>query len=135
MISLNCQSIRNKIYSVLSYLDEKQTEIACLQETWLSTGDSSIYQIIKEHGYKILKVERKESIRGGGLAILYKTGLRIQIVKDSIKKTYNSFEYLCTRFYFIVRKKHLPLSTCIDLHTLQNIHTRLKCLCKNLKNF
>ena len=44
-------------------------------------------------------MERKESIRGGGLAILYKTRLRIQIVQGSIKETYNSFEYLCTRFY------------------------------------
>ena len=96
VISLNCQSVRNKIYEVLSYLDDNQTEIACLQETWLNSGDQSIYQVIREHGYHIIKKERSIG-RGGGLAIIYKCNLMLKKLYLKSSTKYVSFDFICSK--------------------------------------
>ena len=82
--SLNCQSIRNKIYSTLDHLDDNHTDIAFLQETWLNRGDKSLYQVFNEYGFEYLKQERKNKKGGGGLAILYKS--KILLKKETPKK-------------------------------------------------
>lgn len=92
LVSLNCQSIKNKVYDVMSYLEEKKTDLACLQETWLKLEDKSTYEIIREHGYKIIKLERTEK-RGGGLAILHKPNLRLKSNCVTNHK-YKTFEYI-----------------------------------------
>ena len=93
-LSFNCRSIRNKIHGVMSYIEEKQIEIACLQETWLNLGDKSLYQIIQEYGYKTITKERRDA-RGGGVAILYKPNLKIKKMTLNIMEVYTSFEYVC----------------------------------------
>ena len=61
-------------------------DVACLQETWLNAGDSSIYQIIKEHNYKILKWERSQEKLGGGLVTIYKPYISLKNLKDKFQK-------------------------------------------------
>ena len=66
---MNCRSIRNKTTQLKTLLEENDTDVALLQETWLHKGDNSIYAEFREKGFKIFKLERAEK-RGGGLAIL-----------------------------------------------------------------
>ena len=75
-MSLNCQSLRNKVYSVLNFIEENNIVIACLQETWLGHGDKNVYQSIHEYGYNTIKYERnKDTKKGGGVIIAFKSNL------------------------------------------------------------
>ena len=96
LTSLNCQSVKNKTFKVLNYFEDSGVKIACLQETWLRSGDTSVYEIFKDFGYKFLRKERSGT-RGGGLAILFRADLEIKRCFARLKKTYETFEYLCCK--------------------------------------
>ena len=68
-MSLNCRALRKKTSQLKSLIEENKIDIVALQETWLNKGDSAIYSEIKEFGFKIAKLERKQK-SGGGLAVL-----------------------------------------------------------------
>ena len=95
MVSLNCRSIKNKIQSVLSYIEDNNTTIALFQETWLSDSDKSIFTQIKEYGFDIIKKGREDR-RGGGVAILSNPNLSMK--QFSLAPTFNTFEYVCGTF-------------------------------------
>ena len=97
MTSLNCQSIKNKTFKVLSYLKDSNVKIACLQETWLRPTDKSTYAIFKDFGYKLVKKERTE-LRGGGLVIIHPFDLKMKRVFLNSGKSFTTFEYLCCSF-------------------------------------
>ena len=78
-ISLNCQSIKNKVLKVLNYLFENDTNIALLQETWLSENDHSILAQISEFGYENINCTR-ENRQGGGISILYRRNINFDSV-------------------------------------------------------
>ena len=101
-MSLNCRSVKEKMPELKLFLDEFGVNVALLQETWLSEGDSSVYAQFKEMGFKVLKLERKMR-RGGGLAILYKsvTLKRLPVCKSS---KYKQFEFLSCCLFSSPRK-------------------------------
>ena len=90
-ISLNCQSVKNKILNVLNYLYESKTDIALLQETWLRQHDRSIFKQMKEFGFQSINHTREER-EGGGVSILYKNNVNIykDFHQDDYK--YTTFE-------------------------------------------
>lgn len=100
----------------MSYLEDDETDIACLQETWLKPSDKSTYQMISEYGYKILKKERPGK-RGGGLMILYKPHLKLKKFFLSPTSVHKTFEYLCCKMLWndkiikIVNIYRIPYST------------------------
>ena len=81
----------------MNYLEDSHVNIACLQETWLRSGDTSVYEIFKDFGYKTLRKERSGA-RGGGLAILFHPDLKIKRFFARPAKPYETFEYLCCKF-------------------------------------
>ena len=96
IISLNCQSLKNKVFNILNYLEEKGIGIAALQETWLSKADRSITSEIHEMGFKVLN-QFRDARSGGGLAILYRPHLKLQRFNLNTDKSFATFESLCTR--------------------------------------
>ena len=91
MISLNCQSLKNKIVKVMEYIEDKKADLVFLQETWLKSADKSIYARIKnDYNYDIIKKMREEG-KGGGLAILFKCTVQVNECFKS-KKAVQTFE-------------------------------------------
>ena len=83
----------------MSFLEENDITIACLQETWLGSGDKSVYQSMQEHGYKIVKYERKDK-RGGGVAILYNSNVQFKRATLNASLNFATFEYVCGRVFW-----------------------------------
>ena len=68
MATLNCFSIRNKLYDVLFSIIDNDIDIICLSETWLNLTESAIESEVQELGFNL--VSRSRGSRGGGVAIL-----------------------------------------------------------------
>ena len=92
-ISLNCQSIKNKVCLVLDYLYENHIDVALLQETWLHDEDLSIYYKFKEYGYKY-QSHNREHRRGGGVAVLLRPNIQTRPNPIKTKQQFNTFEYI-----------------------------------------
>ena len=90
MATLNCFSIRNKLYDVLFNVIDNDIDIICLTETWLNLNESSIESEVRELGYNL--VSRSRGSRGGGVAILMKNSFR----HTQVKHSFSSFECLET---------------------------------------
>ena len=73
----------------MEYLNDFDTDICCLTETWLRKGDTAKIAEIKELGYNIQHKSRAG--RGGGVAIVYKKNLK---VNRQNTKSYKSFEHI-----------------------------------------
>ena len=95
ILHYNCRSWANKETEVHNICRELNPSILCLTETWLdeSTNQSSYVP----DGYNIMRHDRSESFKqkygkcdGGGIAIIYKEELRIQIstFMKNLKKPY-----------------------------------------------
>ena len=125
------QSLCNKIHAVLQILNDLNIDIACFQETWLSSETSTITSIIKEAGYNIEHVFRSDK-RGAGVAIIWKT--KFESLKQVCKtktKNYSSLQYQCVIFNFktkllvisIYRLQEVPFKQFLeDLDDLINDH-------------
>ena len=110
----NVQSIVSKIHEVLQVLSDEETDIACIQETWLSQEHSATTGIIKQAGYDITHVYRDK--RGAGVAVLHKHNLKSLVGKCVIKeKCFVSFQYQC----LIINCK--PKLLVISIYRLQEI--------------
>ena len=92
ILNINCRSLLNKAEELNYILDELKPDIACLTETWLdsSTPKNSFIPI----GYTMIRKDRPESFkqkygrnRGGGIAIVHKEGLKIDLKNYITNKT------------------------------------------------
>ena len=63
-----------------------------ISESWLKPGDEAVINDITPAGYSIQHVHRPSSKRGGGLALLYKSGLTVR--RHDIHPAPKSFECL-----------------------------------------
>ena len=121
----------NKIHLVLQVLNDENVDIACIQETWLSSESSTTTSIIKQAGYNINHVFRNNK-RGAGVAILWKE--KYKHISRTCKipvQTYSSFQYQCTVFNFktklliisIYRLQEISFNQFLtDLESLINDH-------------
>ena len=124
----------NKIHTVLQVLSDEDIDIACVQETWLSSESSVTTSIIKQAGYNISHVFRNEK-RGAGVAILWKE--KFKSFKQNCKvqpKTYLSLQHQCAVFNFnpkliiisIYRLQEIPFTVFLkELDSLINDHFNL----------
>ena len=76
LTTINCRSLCNKTVGILTHIEELNTDIALLQETWLSSTDKAKFSEIKELGFNMYSQPRKG--RGGGLAFLYKKDIDLK---------------------------------------------------------
>ena len=84
----------NKPAALLDFISDNKIDILTLSETWLQPDSQpSILNSITPDNYSLLHAPRLSG-RGGGIAVLYRSFLRLTSVPIP---TFNSFEALCTR--------------------------------------
>ena len=87
---INVRSLRNKEILLCESLLNKNINICCLTETWLTEADTVVYTELSHYGFKLLHCPRKTG-RGGGVGIIVKSNLNIQPIKSL---SYRFFELL-----------------------------------------
>ena len=92
---INARSLNNKSDIIRDIVEEFDFDILAISETWLSKEADKNQQIIediKPVGYSFFHVPRGEG-RGGGVGVLYKTGIKFRDTLCQSKK-YETFEHL-----------------------------------------
>ena len=105
MVTLNCRSVVNKRLSIADFIISRDVDIMALTETWLGhDNDKHILHDLVPLGYKMLQVSRSSGRRGGGVALLFKSNLKVKSVKTH---SFDQFEHMhCTMAF---------KDTCVDL--------------------
>ena len=101
---MNARSIYNKPQSFQNYVQDNNTMICAITETWLSNDENYLrYKEIPTPGYKILSKPVKSGKKGGGIAVVYKALLNMKECPTS-SHTSEIMEYmeLTTNFKGIV---------------------------------
>ena len=81
-----------KLDKVLQFIQDNDISIACLSETWFDAQSGIFTAKIKENGFDIKHAHRDDR-RGGGVAILYRDGIKMKPGEGSTTK-YLSFEFI-----------------------------------------
>jgi exonuclease III len=91
--SVNAQSVRNKTDRLSDFIVDQDADICAIQETWLCKGekDRLTRANVVPNGYSLIDVPRSSGRNGGGVAVIYKSGLK---VKHGRKNTLSSFDYV-----------------------------------------
>ena len=90
---LNAQSLRNKAISVADYVVSKGIGVLALTETWLVTDtDRLTINKLVPGGYEFNHIPRKGGRRGGGIGLLYRSGLTVTVSKSETTEMYTHFE-------------------------------------------
>ena len=88
LFSLNCRSFKNKALSVCDFLLFNKVDIFALTEIWSgSSVDKSVISELKPDGYCIHNVSR-QSQRGGGVAMVFNSDLKIELISNEIQFTH-----------------------------------------------
>ena len=75
---VNARSISNKIIPFKWEICDEETDIYAITETWLKTEDiDSRLREIAPDGYNIIGHPRKDSRKGGGVALIYKQQYKV----------------------------------------------------------
>ena len=92
IVHMNCRSVANKEEELEDIIIKLDPDIIPITETWLD--DSAPKQTSVPAGYKIIRKDRSESFkqkygrnRGGGVAILYKENLKVEMNKYTTDPT------------------------------------------------
>lgn len=88
----NARSTRNKHIELTDYICTNDVDIMIIVESWLdSESDSVIIGFCTPPGYSFLNIPRDSVNRGGGIAVVFKTPMKL-IIKQIIS-VYTTFEY------------------------------------------
>ena len=107
MCSMSVRSARERLTSITDHVFDHECDIVGLTETWLtdSVNDLPLIQLLTPAGYKFLRVPRSTGGRGRGVALLYKSTMKVTVVRPPQK--HRSFEALESRFSFREGRIHL----------------------------
>ena len=103
----NAISMFNKRHLISQYLNSNKTDLLFLTESWLS--EKILDSMICPTGYDIIRNDRQDT-KGGGVCLLYKTGLKVQQVhlNDNLFAMSKSiFEYVCVDLFSFKTKIRL----------------------------
>ncbi|XP_072041350.1 uncharacterized protein [Amphiura filiformis] len=78
----NARSIRNKTITCSDYTLEHDVDVMFLTETWLTTTDNVVIAELTLPGYNFLTIPRGSCNFGGGLGVLYKVALKLQLLSS-----------------------------------------------------
>ena len=78
------------------FVIDHKLDIVAICETWLRHDDQVVIGDITPPGYSLKHVSRSSSKRGGGVALLYKTGFDVRFT--DLGFTPNYFEFLSAEF-------------------------------------
>ena len=79
--TLNCQSLRNKVYSIMESIVNHKIDLCFLQETFIKDNNSLLLKEITEFGFKIFSFPRKNGRQHGGLAVIYRPDYNLKTHK------------------------------------------------------
>ena len=89
---LNVRSVKNKALSVTDMVISRDIYILALTETWLGSAiDDHVIHELVPRGYEFHAVSRSGGKRGGGVAVLHKSGLKLK--KVSPRGHFTHFEH------------------------------------------
>lgn len=114
----NAQSICNKTNLTCDQILEKNVDIAFISETWLRDGDSVVLGEICPPGFSVLSVPRNTDSRGGGIAAIHRSNLKLQNISETLPEA-SSFEFalFCTaqvNFLVIYRPPSASYTTFLE---------------------
>ncbi len=96
MCYINARSVQNKTLVLNDFIQTNNLDIFAISETWLNPGAPTATYInaLLPPGYSIYHVDRDTDSRGGGVAVIYRTCMRM---KQSVHNRLTQFEYIqCT---------------------------------------
>jgi exonuclease III len=97
LYSLNCQGVKYKSTRgiITDLFVEHDIEIFALQETWLADDASHDFYVtgITPPGYDIYNIPRGRGDSHGGVAVVFKKGMKIVFKSDNRDGLIKSFEY------------------------------------------
>ena len=94
--SINARSVRNKATLLNHMMIDHKLDVFCIQETWLGkTDDDAVIAELLPEGYDFRHVPRVDK-NGGGVAIAYRSNIRVDILEDDSYKTFEKLEALVT---------------------------------------
>ena len=73
---VNAKLVKNKIHQLQYELINKNIDLYAVMETWLQNNDMIVNQI-PPPGYHITSHPRMDGQRGGGVALMYKDGIKV----------------------------------------------------------
>ena len=121
----NCQSIRNKDLIVHEHLVANNLEFAILTETWLTDNlDDTVWCVtspLQNCQFKLL-TSNHNSRRGGGLAIVYKDGLEVDLIQEGELPSFHfaiwkikSWEPMCLCYFHLQSSAYTPSNPITDV--------------------
>ena len=85
--------MRNKITSIITYIQHNNIDLALIQESWIRKCDGDKITEIKEYGYDVLTYRKPVKLEwGGGVAIIHRNDLKVNKVQSNIK--FKTFEHV-----------------------------------------
>jgi hypothetical protein len=83
---------------VADFVITHDIDVLAITETWLGTDiDKQVKKDLVPCGYKLKPVPRPSDQRGGGVAIMHKSGLTVRVVDSTLKACFTHFEHMdCT---------------------------------------
>lgn len=91
--TVNAQSVRNKTGCLIDFIDENDVNLCVITESWLTPDDAVIRRELKIDGYKLECFNRMDRT-GGGIAVLYKEGLKLEKVESGETNSYEFIEMI-----------------------------------------
>jgi len=78
IMKLTLNSVANKRFSIADFMVSRDVDTMALTETWLGhDNDKQILHDLVPLGYNILQVSRSSGRRGGGVALLFKSKVKV----------------------------------------------------------
>ena len=87
---MNVRSVNNKTQEIGQHVLDFESVICLITETWLRSGDDITLRQFTPVGYSLLQVPRSNK-SGGGVAMLFKSGLNI---KEQPAEAHSTFEHM-----------------------------------------
>ena len=80
---MNARSVRNRVAEIRHYIVDNDADMLIIIESWLSLQYNVAINRLVPDGYKI-KPQARENRRGGGVAILYKSTVSVDIKRQGM---------------------------------------------------
>lgn len=93
--SINVRSVKNKADSVSDFVTSNDIDILAITESWLgSVIDKNVISTLVPTGYDFQHMPRPSGKSGGGVGVLYKSGLNLKITNSTSSSQFTHFEHM-----------------------------------------
>ena len=132
---LNARSIVNKAGILSHFIVNEQKssyDMVFITETWLN--DHIVDALICPPGYQIMRNDRRNGKKGGGVLVLYKNHLQ---VVDLTSNVFQDFEHLCVDLISNSKRSSTKLRFCCCYFppSLSVSHTEVSKICTHIQRY